>query len=215
MRSWTVGFVPLAFVLGGCANDISTLEAQPGTVVATQRAPGIDFAAYRTFAIPTQLALVSDDTGAAGTLDAPTLLAAISAHLEARGFVKLADVDPVSPRLGAGAADLAIDVTALESARTDAGYWSSFPGYAGPAAWGRAGDGWSYPWAWVGVGFRRGTVLVEVIDLRSAAAQATPQAIWASVSYGVAADLGSYDSPEAVASIDQAFQLAPYLQAAP
>ncbi len=206
-----------AATLASCANDVGG-DVPPGVVVATYRSPAVDLA-RRTFAIVTEVGVVSDDP-AAVPVASPALLASVTSHLESRGFVKSADVDPASTPGVPIAADLAVNVTALESDRPDPASWLSSPGHAPPGAWGYPGYAWSYGWAWLPIATARGTVVVEIADLSGAtaggASGSTPLPVgWAAVAYGASSVTTVYDGPLVLDAIDRAFSQSPELVAAP
>src|SRR5512141_1436216 len=94
-------------------NDVSG-HVPAGVVVATYRSPGAALGARRTFAIVTKVGVVSNDPSAV-PVASPSLLASVTSHLEARGFVRTAEVDPTAAPIVPVVADLAVSVTALET----------------------------------------------------------------------------------------------------
>ena len=198
-----------ALAAAACTTDI---RGQPGVAgaVVTYRAPGVDFAGFGTFALASRVGLVTDAQSGKVFADAPDFLAALEAHLAARGFLKVADLDPASPPPAPPVADLSVSVTALEVAGAAAGYWSDFAGYSQPPDLGFPGYAWAYPWSWLSVTFIPGTVLVEIADARDrGAGQMT--VVWGALAYGVASD-GNWNGAPAIAALDQAFAQSPYLQ---
>jgi hypothetical protein len=206
-----VALLAAALLAGGCTTDI---RGQPGATgaVVTYRAPGIAFGGFATYALASRVGLVTDTTPGKFFADAPGLLAAVSSQLDARGFQKVAEVDPASPPAVPPGADLAVNITALASVGPGAGYWIDFAGYSRPADLGLPGYDWVYPWPWVSVGFQPGTVLVEVSDLRDRTPGSGGQIlmVWAALAYGVAPD-GAWDAPAVIAAVDEAFSQSAYL----
>ncbi len=203
-----------AVVATACGFDISTQEAQRSVPVATYQAPGVDFTSYRTFAIVKSVGEVVDATAGTPSVTAPDVLTLVTASLQARGFQEAAQVDPTQPPATPIAADLAVNVTALESTRTDPPYWTALSGYSTPAAWGYTGYDWRYPWQWYPIAFRSGTLLVEIADLKNApppGSSSQIDVVWASVSYGVASN-ADYETSRVSESITRAFDQSPYLQ---
>jgi hypothetical protein len=202
----------------GCGFDIVSQETLGGVVVATVHSPTADFARYKTFAIVDKVGLVTDDVGVTVKyVDAPAVLAQITADLEGRGFVKVAEIDPVNPPVTPPLADLAVNATALEATRTESAYWISFDGYWGPGFWGYPGYAWHYPWEWPTISYQVGTLLIEIADLRNPLPVGGPmggrlESLWASASYGVAAGEAGYDAQRVLDSIDRAFSQSPYIQ---
>jgi hypothetical protein len=203
-----------ALFAAGCTTDIRGQPEVAGAVV-TYRAPGVSFGGFTTFALASRVGEVSDTQGGKFFADAPGLLAAVSAGLEARGFQKVADVDPASPPGAPPAADLAVNVSALDFAGSDAGFWLGFAGYTQPVDLGLSGYDWSYPWTWAPVAFQPGTLLVEISDLRdrvpgSGGAQGQIPVVWAALAYGVAPG-GAWDAAEVLAALDRALGQSAYL----
>ncbi len=199
-----------ALLAGSCGYDITTREMVTSGTVATYRAPGASFASYATFAMVSRVGLVTDASPAPAFATAPALLGRVASLLEARGYLRAADVDPTSPPAAPVAADLAVNVTALEAAQGAPAYWSGHPGHWQPEVFGRAGDTWVYPWSWVPIPPRTGTVLVELADLR-AASGGEVEVVWAALGYGVSAGADAYDSVSVLDAVDRAFAQSPYL----
>lgn len=182
--------------------------------VATYRAPGIAFGGFATFALASRVGLVTDAQQGKVFADAPALLAAVTSHLETRGFTKVADLDPTSPPATLPTADLAVNVSALAVAGPEAGYWVALGGYTQPADLGLDGFAWVYPWDWVPVAFQPGSLLVEISDLRdrvpgSGGALGQIPLAWAAVAYGVSG--GDYDAAPVLEAVDRAFAQSAYL----
>lgn len=216
-RSTRDAVAPLAALalLGvACGYDITTRETVTSGTVATYQAPGASFGSYATFAIVNKVGIATDADPPPPYVTAPALLAHVRANLEARGFTWAADVDPTSPPGTPVAADLAVNVTALEVAPSEPAFWLSFPGTWQPAAFGLAGDSWVYPWSWVPLAAKTGTVLVELADLgRVSGGQV--EVVWAALGYGVSAGVDAYDSTSVLGAVSQAFAQSPYLERAP
>lgn len=208
----------VAAALASCLNDVSG-HVPAGVVVATYRSPGAALGARRTFAIVTKVGVVSNDPSAV-PVASPSLLASVTSHLESRGFVKAAEVDPTATSPVPVAADLAVNVTVLETDGTTPGYWLASSGHAPPSAWGYPGYGWAYGWEWLPIAAGRGTVLVEIADLSGAtpggATGATPLPVgWAAFAYRAASQAQGYDTPLVLDVVDRAFSQSPDLVAVP
>jgi hypothetical protein len=200
-------FVALLALAPGCASDIDTARAQPGGLVVTYRAAGVDFSPFRTFAIVSKLAFVTGQgTAPGGFLDAPATLGALVSALESRGYQLVATVDPENPPTASVAADLSVNASALEPSDPEpADFWVGSPEHLGPATWGVADAAWSYPWSWVPLRVEAGTLLVEIADLRGSPTPGTLAVVWTFQAHGVKDAGGSYDTAAAAAAIDQAF----------
>lgn len=204
----------VALLATACVNDIR--EPLPGTVVATYPSPTLDLAGHLSYVLPARLGQVTSEATGPTYVEAPALLAAVARNLDARGFVKAADIDPQAPPAGPPAADLAVNLTALDSVDAGGGHWVAFPGYLQPDDLGYPGFGWgTYPWTWLPMANRAATLLVEVCDLANRAAGSggspgTIPVVWAALAFEAGA--GGYDSPAAIAAIDRAFAQSPYLR---
>jgi hypothetical protein len=203
----------LALVALACGYDITTQRAQSGNPVATYLDPGADFATRKTFAIVNKLGIAAD--GGVEYQSAPGVLGVIVSNLEARGFQKVAEIDPAYPPSTPVPAALSVNVTALEAAGDLAAYLAGYPEYLGPATWGYGGYAWYHPWDWVPLPSKPWTLLVEIGDLAGAAPGggmgATPiTVLWASLGYGVLA-AGDLDTSQAADSVNRAFAQSPYL----
>lgn len=195
-----------------CVSDLDTFHAQAGVPVATYRATGVAFSDVRTFAVVGRLVPVGSGAPADVFYDAPEVLGTITAALEARGFQQVATIDPAAPPATPVAADLAVNVSALEPAVAEASdFWVASSTHLGPSAWGVAGGTWSYPWDWLPLRLQSGTLLVEIADLRGSSVPGQVGVLWASLAYGVSAQVGVYDTPAVRDAIDRAFAQSPYL----
>src|SRR5512137_608097 len=134
--------VALAALASSCGIDNIPTSVTLGTAVATYDAPGTSFGAYRTYAIVTQMVVATDNSGQPQyTFEAaPQILAAINQNLSARGYVKVAEIDPANPPPSPPAADLAITVFSYQGTNyayypCDWWYWWGYPGYGCGVGW--------------------------------------------------------------------------------
>jgi len=206
-----VALIATALLAASCSTDI---RGQPGvaSAVVSYRAPGVALGTFATFAAASQVGLVTAAQGGKVFAAAPSLRAAVVSHLESRGFVRVADLDPATPPALPPDADLVVNLTALELAATDPAFWLQYAGYSQPADFGLPGYAWSYPWPWVDVPAQPGTLLVEVADLRGRTAGTPGQiaVVWAALAYGVAPG-GDWDAAPVIAALDRALAQSPYL----
>jgi hypothetical protein len=200
---------PLALLASACGVDNIPPEVATGTAVLTYHAPGTDFGAYPTYALASQLVVEEESAGTITYrfVPAPEILGAIERNMAARGYVKVADVDPANPPPTPPAADLGVFAVALQATS-----YTYFPCYAD--WWGYPGYGCEFSWVWVA--YRTGTLLVEMADLRSAPppGSTTPAlaTLWAAAGYSVLTPSASANVQIAVGAVNQAFAQSPYLQ---
>jgi hypothetical protein len=198
-----------AVLASGCGIDNIPSEVINGTAVATYNAPGTNFGAYRTYAIVNQIVVVDDPTGQSTSsfLPAPAILGAVNQNLAARGYVKVAEIDPANPPPTPPVADLAINVLALQGTNY-VFYPCDFWGW-----WGYPGYGCDVSWNWIA--YRTGTLLMVMSDLKNApppAADAKVKHLWAGAGYSVLTVSAASNTAIAVQAVNQAFAQSPYLR---
>ncbi|HSB19727.1 MAG TPA: hypothetical protein VLD85_06970 [Anaeromyxobacteraceae bacterium] len=212
IRTWgTLLPVGLAALAQACASDVTTGPDLVGVPVITYRAPGAAFSSFGSFAIVSRPARI-DASGAPATVDAPGLVAAVAAHLEARGFQQAVVVDPAAPPAAPVAADLSVSIVALDPPQPqDPTSWIGDPAHPAPSLFGYAGS-WGYPWTWAPLAVLPGTLLVEVADL-AGAGTGGPVVVWVLLAPGAATGGGSYDAAGVLEAVDRGFTQSSYLSA--
>lgn len=204
-----MGVLALALVVSACGNEYVPGVVNTGTAVLTYRAPGTDFAAYLTYAIVTQVAVIDDSTGTPihSFQPAPEILGAVERNMDALGYQLVARIDPTNPPVAPVDADLALNVVVLTGtnyAFIPCSYWGW---------WGIPIYGCNLPWEWVP--YRVGTLLVEMGSLREPEPGPPPviPRLWAGAGYSVLTPINAQNLQIAVGAIDQAFAQSPYLGA--
>ena len=202
-----LGVLALALVVGACGNDFVPSVINTGTAVLTYRAPGIDFGAFSTYAIVSQMTVVNDTTGVPeySFQPAPEILGAVERNMAARGYVLVARIDPENPPPVLVDADLAINVSVLvgtDYAYVPCDYW---------AWWGVPDLSCDRPWEWVA--YRVGTLLLEMGNLggRQPGPPPVVPRVWAGAGYSVLTPANAQNIQIAVGAVDQAFAQSPYL----
>ena len=200
------GLVVLSLALAGCSDNVSS-SVITGTSVITYHDPAADFGSYKTYAITNKLAVYKEVGGLPvyGFVPSPLIFAAIDANMAARGYVKVATIDPENPPPVPPDADLAINPVVLQGSRFaeyPCDYWSwwSYPGY-----------GCSSPWTWVP--YSVGTLIVPLADLRNSpplGSLLSFDIVWTGAAYAVL-PTGSGSTLGAVSAVNQAFAQSPYL----
>jgi uncharacterized protein DUF4136 len=189
--------------------DVRTAEP----VVVTKFDPQVDFGGFATFATTDAVTLVSplSDAGTLPTERSEAIIEQIASNLEARGYRRVART--AAPDLGvATTAFLTVSV----STSIYPGSWANTPGYpTTPTFWGYPGGQFYTPWSYSTMAYKSGTLVVELIDLRDAAARADGGAaqlevVWTAYAHAYVDGLGT-PLPSALPAIDQAFLQSPYL----
>lgn len=216
---------PLA--VAACFSYPETRDRLDDDIVLTRFDPDAVFSSYATFSIRADVPLL-DGSEEPSLLDAAasaTLIEAVARNMVSRGYVR---VDP------SAAADLGVEIaiTTEVNARQVCypygyrrSYYWGYPGYSYYAPWGCSTSVWT-----------SGTVFIDILDLRAAAAARPPavdpdagvpdagtlengltrplNAIWFGATYRVLSTTAPANVARAVAGIDQAFVQSPYLRAA-
>ncbi len=200
--------IALAALATSCGIDNIPSSVTTGTAVATYYVPGTNYGAFPTYAIVTQMVVSTDNSGQPTYTfqPAPEILAAINQNLAARGYVKVAEIDPAHPPPTPPAADLAITLfgyqgTNYVSYPCDWWNWWGYPGY-----------GCDVGWAWIA--YRTGTLVVFMSDLKDAPPPGTDaklKHLWAGAGFSVLTPSASQNSAIAVGAVNQAFAQSPYL----
>src|SRR4051812_45775825 len=194
-------------ILSACRKTPDTSQLSNSFVVQTVKEPGANFSDYKTYYISDTVALVNsipDDDSLRTDADAKQLTAAVKANMNARGYT-LVPSSHSHPDLGLG---LTI-VKDLNVGVIYPGYWW---GYWGGCYWGYCGYPPYYPYYGpVVYSVPTGTIVLDMIDLKNAAANEKLYVPWASVMSG---GLGytNDDLQLGVEAINQAFDQSPYLQ---
>ena len=201
------GLALLALTATGCSDSVST-GTITGTAVVTYHDASVNFGTYRTYAITNKLAVYQELLGLPvyTFVPAPLLFAAIDENMAARGYVKVAVIDPQNPPPTPVVADLSINPVALQAAKLAAypcDWWSwwSYPAYGCTASW---------DW----VSYTVGTLFIPLADLKNPPPPGSApsfKVIWSGVAHAIL-DTSSSDSALAVKAVNQAFIQSPYLQ---
>jgi hypothetical protein len=189
-----------------CGVDTPSSEVTLGTAVLTYHDPAANFGSYTTYAIVSQLSIYQEITGQPSVIyqPAPEILGAVEANLNARGYVKVASIDPANPTPPPAGTDLAVVVAALQGVSYIFYPCDWWPG------WGYPGTGCDLPYEFIP--YRTGALLIELGDLKNAAATAPNIRIpWSAVAYAVLTPEAATNTQKAVDAVNQAFEQSPYL----
>jgi Domain of unknown function (DUF4136) len=199
-----------AFACAGCITYPTSEERFNDVIVATNRDPNTDFAAFDTFAIAPAIDYL--DASAASPMPVPLdgsvatpLSEEVARQLTLRGYQ---EVDPSDdPELG-------VKITVIKS---------TVESYSYAPIWGYGSFSWGYYYPYfvpVYYGYDTTLVLIDLIDVRSAVpataneAQTQLPGVWTAGVYGVLENTVATEVGQAVAGIDQAFEQSPYLRSA-
>jgi hypothetical protein len=198
---------PIA-ALATCVNEPSTEELAAQHVVITKVDPGIDFAAYQTFATTDSIDVVVEGAASDGGQDtrpvdpaiATATIESVAAELSARGYRRVTRAE--RPDLGVALTG----VVRLEAFVTYGAWWGY--GSATPGYWGAGGNTFATGISSPGIAlWKNGALVIELYDLR-----ATPVVVlWAALIYGAMA-LDKKVEKAPVDDIEQAFVQSSYLR---
>jgi hypothetical protein len=200
----------------GCLSYPGAEERIDDSIVFSHYKKSADFQEYKTFAISTEIPIISEDDGeierdTMDASDAADLLAETVKNLKARGYMQVERSE--NPDLGVTLSVLSGTVTT---------YYYDYWGYY-----------WGYPYYYYYYPFTSsytydtGTLIVDMVDLKNAP-PATPdagppgepgairgqlQVIWTSLVYKVLSSSESVNLQAAENGITTAFKQSPYIQA--
>jgi hypothetical protein len=205
--SRAMGWVVVALAVSGCGTDTVPASVTTGTAVLTYHDPATLFGQLPTYAIVSQLAVVTY-VNAVPTytfVPAPEILGAVERNMAARGFELVARVDPSHPPPTPTQADLSIVVLGYQG--TDYLY---YPCDFWPW-WGYPDAGCSTGWNWVA--YRTGTLVMEMGNTSVPPPPGgTIPIVWAGAGYTVLTPGLATNVQNAVDAVDQAFLQSPYLK---
>lgn len=209
-------FVLLAALsLGACVSYPDADKRLSEEIIYTRYQKDADFTEYKTFAISSEVIIISEDDGEiehepAKDADAKRLIDRAVANMKANGYEQVdKDENP----------DLGITLTVLQGTVT--AYYSNYWGYY-----------WGYPYYWyyypyyTAYSYDTGTLVMDAVDLKNApppepdakpptdgAIAGKLNMIWTGLVYGVLSSSKSVNLDDAVDGIDQAFKQSPYFVA--
>lgn len=209
--------IPFLFAIvlfASCEKDPDLDKVQNQFAVYTQYDTKADFATAKTYFIPDKVLLITSSdkptywTGA----QAADIIKAFTDNMSSRGYTQVTDSTK---------ADLGLQVSYVESTNyfVDNNYWwNDYPGYWKPSYWwpGYTG-GWYYPYQTV-YSYTTGSILSEIVDLRTASAAVAGSSsdkltvIWNAYMTGLLTGSNQVNMNRAVEAINQSFTQSPYIK---
>lgn len=210
----------MAVVFVSCQKDPSTSGLRGEYLVYTNHDTEASFSTIDTYYIPDSILLIGkekvDQAGNKEAVywkdgDAQALINAFVVAMNQRGFMRITDPEQRST------ADAGFQLSYVENTTYFVGYdhpywWSYYPYYWEPAYWG-AWYGWYYPFVVTYYGYTTGSLLAEMVDLRSEAGQnRSLPVLWNCYISGLIGNDGKINIPRTIEAIDEAFAQSPYLR---
>jgi Domain of unknown function (DUF4136) len=209
IRRSTLGIAWLALAVAACYPERSVDSTSEFATVTTSFDEQADFATVTKYALPDTVLYVpreEDKEVPAATQSA--VLAQIRTNLNALGWQEV--TNPKTTPVDVYATAI---ITTTLNIYYGWAYWDYWYWYGGwPPGWG-GGYGWYYPPSFYTYSYTTGTLLMNLIDARPAAAQ--PQLVpivWTGAVNGVLENQAT-NVAIVTAGIDQAFKQSPYLGA--
>src|SRR5690242_14393484 len=156
----------LSLVFFACRKTPDTTPLTTGFVVQTSKDPNANFANYNTYYISDTIALKATNPNDSLWFDsdAKQLVDAVKKNMDARGYTFVAS-NHSHPDLGLG-------LTVIEDLNIGVVYPGWWWGYWGGCYWGYCGYPPYYPWYPVVYSIPTGTIILDMIDLKNATANA-------------------------------------------
>ena len=185
-----------------CRKTPDTEKLSADFVVQTARDPDADFGSYQTYYISDTIALENSNPNDSIWFDAQSkqLIDAIKANMSELGYTLVSKGSQPDVGLGLSA------VKDLNLGVVYPGWWWGYwgGGYWGGCYWGYCGYPPYYPWTGMIYTIPTGTLILDMIDLKNAAANGKLSVSWGAVMSGGLGITGN-DLALGITSIDQAF----------
>ena len=206
-KAWLI--VPLlTATLVSCMKSPDTEKLSNSFVVQTSKQPDAEFNSYKTYYISDTIALKTTNPNDTLWVDAGAkqLVDAVKTNMNARGYT-FVNSNHSNPDLGLG-------LTAIKDLNIGVIYPGWWWGYWGGCYWGYCGYPPYYPWYGGGgviYSVPTGTIILDMIDLKNAAANGKLYVPWGAVMSGGLGNTAN-DLQLGVEAIDQSFTQSPYIQ---
>jgi hypothetical protein len=196
--------VPVVCLFSSCLKEPDFDQLTYNFVVATNTAESASFSNYKTYYISDSVAYINSSPTDTVVDNAASqqLVDAVKSNMSSRGFTLVSK--GAHPDLGL---NMGVVKTVNASSVIYPGWWGGYPGWWDPWYW-----GWYYPYYYpwsVTYVITTGTIIVDMVDLKSAPADGKLGVLWSSVLGGaVATDLNT-NVQLGVNAINQAFAQSP------
>jgi hypothetical protein len=200
-------FIVSLVVFSGCRPEPETIDLADQLVVATNYDPAANFAAYNTYAIPTDtIGFISNSSSdtiiVASESDFPRpVLQALNQNLSARGYTK---VDRnANPDLGINVI-VVNDFDVFQNVVYPDYYYPGnyYSGYYGYGSW------YYYPYVQT-YAYNTGVLIVEIVDLKNKTPDNKVKVVWNSYMGDVYSTVNLVN--QSVDAVHQSFTQSPYL----
>jgi len=193
-------------MLAGCYKDPAYEDLSSNFTVATNRDLQSDFGTYKTYFISDTVAFRSSTSkdSILPAAEAKKLVDVVKSNMASRGYTFV----PKSAK-----PDLGINLGALKDIDVGViypGWWYGYGGWWGGGYW-----GWYYPYYYpysVTYVITSGSVVLDVVDLKNAAANQKLVIIWTAYVGGGLATTTSVNTELAINGLNQAYVQSPYVQ---
>ncbi len=198
--------VPL--LLTNCRKIPNTEQLKSNLVVATNKAPGVNYKTYKTYFISDTIAYLSNtssDSILVGST-ADQLIDAVKNNMTKYGYTLVGKNQ--NPDLG-----IALAVTKDINVETYyAGWWDYYPGYWDPWYWYYPSYyPYYYPFSAIYT-YTTGSIILNMIDLKNAVAEQKLTVVWNMAGLGAVGSSVSSNTQAGVDAINQGFNQASYLK---
>lgn len=194
-----------ALLFAGCTKDPARqLEGEETSVYITNRAEGVGFGQYASFALSDSVVVLQNNqlVDRVRTEYDGLLINAIAGQMQQRGFVRVAQGD--DPDLGITVSRIYNDFTGIVNYFD---YWGYYGGWWDPFYWGYPGLNYGFPGFFGTYTITDGAVAVDMIDLKNANANGQLRAVWSGLIRGT----GTFAPARAEAHAAALFAQSPYI----
>ena len=206
IRPW---FLLAAMAAAGCGGYDAPSEVTGGQLVYTQPAPTTDnnpsaiFKPLTNYYLDPSMEVWKDGVQQVPQAIPSSSVTTITTRMTNFGYTQVVPPNPIPPNGNPPNADVGLRLAYLQTTSTyyyNGGYCSIYWAYY-----------YCYPgWAYAG-SYTTGTVLVQMVDLRTGSTASPGRALWVSALYAILGTAGLDAAPTMNTALNQAFDQSPYL----